>query len=201
MNKRIRTLLIVDLALLVSINLFGPIYAIFAEGIGGDILAVGESWGAFAIATGIFIILFGKIEEKRRKINMLILSYLLYIIGFTLYLFVSNIFQLILVQILLGLALAVNIPAWDTLFTVYMDTGKESSTWGLYSGMTYIISGITAAIGSFIVFTYSFEALFYVMIAVAVLGACYAVYVAKTIDWGYPPGFKKTKFKKSKWPW
>jgi predicted MFS family arabinose efflux permease len=182
-NRWVKSLIISDMVLVVSINLFAPIYAIFAEKVGGGIIVVGESWGLFAVTTGLFMIILGRLEEKMNKMRWLITSYGLYCVVFAFYPLISNVYELFLVQILQGIALAINVPAWDALYTVHMDKGKESTEWGAYAGTWYVTSGVAAALGAFIVSAYSFSTLFYIMLAISLISFFYMVYLSRKIRW------------------
>jgi MFS family permease len=48
-------------------SLFGPLYAIYVQNIGGDILDVGNTMALYSIMTGVLIILFGKLSDHGRK--------------------------------------------------------------------------------------------------------------------------------------
>ena len=72
--------------------MLGPIYAIFVQEIGGDILAAGSAWATFMITSGIGIFLMGKLVDKiQREKPILMLGYALASLGFLGYFFVSNI--------------------------------------------------------------------------------------------------------------
>jgi uncharacterized membrane protein len=62
MNRILKTLLFADSFSILALGMFGPIYAIFVERIGGYILDAGGAYAAFAIASGVFIFLISRRE-------------------------------------------------------------------------------------------------------------------------------------------
>lgn len=145
-------------------SLFGPIYAIFVQEIGGDLLDAGMAYAVFSIAMGLFTLVMGKLEQRtfdRRK--ALVWGYAL-LMGTTLaYLSIQNPYQLFIVQAFMGVGAAINYPAWDALFSRAVEKGKESIEWGTQEGGMQIVAGIAAILGSFVAVTFGFEVLFLAM--------------------------------------
>lgn len=169
MHKVIRILITTSIFYNIVGGLFGPIYAIFVEKIGGDILTASGAWAVYSIVMGILLLSFGKIEDKVNKRKTVVIGYFFSSIGTTGYLFVSQPWHLFVVQIVLGLGVITN-PAWDALFSVSVSKGKESSEWGLWEGSTRIYAGMAAIIGGFIASTFGFRMLFMLMSIAAISG-------------------------------
>ena len=145
-------------------GLFGPIYAIYVENIGGDILTAGAASSLFSFVIGILVLLFGLLEDnKLNKKAMLIIGYLIIAFGNIGYLFVSNTAHLFIIQIVNGVGLAVIIPSLDGIYSKNIDRGKESSEWAYWEGGTRIIYAAAALAGGFIASAYGFNALFIIM--------------------------------------
>lgn len=142
-------------------SLFGPIYAIFVQQIGGDVLDAGIAYAIFSIVMGIFTLLMGKLEEKtfdRRK--SLVWGYAI-LMGATIgYVSVQSPYQLFIVQACMGIGAAINYTAWDALFSHAVEKGKESVEWGTQEGGMQIVAGVAAIAGSFVVATFGFDVLF-----------------------------------------
>ena len=71
--------------------------------------------------------------------------------------------DLFFVQIIFGIAEAIIVPAFDSLYSKNLDKGKAASEWGLWEGMRATVVGVAAIIGGFVAQTYGFAALFRVM--------------------------------------
>lgn len=160
--------------------MLGPLFAVFAERIGGSILDISIAWAVYLVTTGILIILIGKFSDKRGKHEELVT------IGFALnalftfgYLFVSEPFHLLIVQAGLGIGTALSTPAWNSLYARYEDKKRSAYGWGLAVGQANITTGIAIIIGGFIVARYSFTALFISMGLIQIIAA---LYQSKIID-------------------
>jgi MFS family permease len=154
-----------------ALGLLGPIYAIFVQGIGGDLLDVGIAYALFSIFTGIFVVLFGtsKFFEKHIR-HMVVIGYALLSLSCLGYVFVYNSMQLFVVQIIMGIASGILEPSWDSLFAQKMPVKQASRNWALWSGGASLMIGISAIIGSLIASKLSFQVMFILMFLVS-LGA------------------------------
>lgn len=149
-----------------AMGLFGPIYAIFVQEIGGDILDAGLAYAIFSIATGLFVLIFGTSKFFSENIRlMVVLGYVLWTVGYAGYFFVQSPTHLFLVQIILGVAGGILEPSWDSVYAAELREAEASYHWSLWSGGQSLITGAAAIIGSFIVANYSFRLLFLIMIA------------------------------------
>lgn len=93
-------------------GMLGPLFAVFAEKVGGDILDITWAWASYLVITGLMYIVVGKlINRKTYKVQVMVAGYALNAIFTFCYLFVSNSFQLFLVQAGLGIAEAIGTPA------------------------------------------------------------------------------------------
>ena len=151
-------------------GLFGPLFAVYAEKIGGDILDISWAWAAYLMVTGICYILFGNLVNKTKyKKQVMIAGYALNAVFTFAYLFVYNTKTLLLVQVGLGIAEAMSTPIWDSLFASNLEDTENTFHWGLASGHPHVISGIAIAIGGLIANYFSFNTLFIFMGCIQVL--------------------------------
>lgn len=170
MRRRIKILLISDTMFILANALLAPVFAIYALNMGGDILVIGELSSVFAISTGIMLLVFGRIEDRHKKAPLIIVSYVIMATGYIAYMFVTNVGQLLAIQVLLALGIAMNIPAYDALFSIYLEHNKEAQQWGTYYAISYFLSGVGAIIGAGIVEQYGFNGLFMIMTILGVIG-------------------------------
>lgn len=155
---------------MVAGGMLGPIYAVYVAQIGGSLLDVGWSWAIFSLFAGFLTLLMAKIEEHKNLINMVILGYFLKVGGFFGYIFVGHTYQLFALQMLLGISTAISVPAYDALFSRYLDKGKESFGWGMWEASAQITSAVAAVVGSTVVFYLGFTVLFSAMTFLALFG-------------------------------
>jgi predicted MFS family arabinose efflux permease len=175
MKKWLRYLLIADFFMLLAMWMLTPIYAIFVEEIGGDILAASSAWALFSLTSGVLIYFSGKWQDglKKRGIThnkFISLGYLIRCIAFLGYFFVADKFQLFAVQVLLGIGVAASVPAFDSLYSKLLTKGRYASEWGAWEGMNMIVASIGAVIGGVVASYFGFKALFLVMFASSLIG-------------------------------
>ena len=182
MHKAIKILISASILYNFAGGLFGPIYAIFVEKIGGDILTASSAIALYNIIMGILLLTFGKMEDKINKRNVVVLGYFLSAIGVTGYLFVSQPWHLFAVQIILSLGVITN-PAWDAFFASSTDKKKESEEWGLWEGSIKINTGIAALVGGFVASVFGFRALFVLMSASAFASAFASTLLLRKKTW------------------
>lgn len=152
-------------------GLLGPLFAVFTEKIGGDILDVSWAWSIFLVVTGVFYILFGKliVAYNINHAKMLILGYGLNAVFTFGYLLVKTPEQLFLIQVGLGICEAIGSPLWDTLYAKSLHESHAAYAWGLAGGQSQIVTGIATLIGGFTVYYLSFNVLFIAMGTIQVI--------------------------------
>ena len=145
-------------------GMLGPLFAIFAERVGGDILDITWAWATYLIMTGLVYILVGRlINGKKYKEKVMIAGYALNAFFTFGYLFVSHPLQLFFVQAGLGVAEAIGTPAWDALYAKNVNEEHDTYAWGLATGQSQIVTGIAIVAGGLIVNYSSFNTLFITM--------------------------------------
>lgn len=175
------------LFLLLSLSVFwylaqgflGPIYAIFVKNVGGGVFAAGSTWAVYGVVVGILTIFVSRKEDKMNKKRMLLYGHMLAAVGMGGYLFVSNIWHLIAVQVVLAVASAIVRPAWKSAYTSVIKGRHSASGWGLWEGATDISNGVAALAGGAIAAFFGFNILFMVMTAVALLNVVLTIILIK----------------------
>ncbi len=154
--------------------LLGPLFAIYAGRIGGDIFEITWAYAIYLIVTGIVVVIVGKIsDEFLSKELLLTIGYGLTTLGTLSYLFVTSPIQLFAVQALLGFALALSNPTWYALYSEYSASGHDGYFWGLADGIGKILAGTAVVLGGVIVSYFSFAALFVLMAVLFFLATLY----------------------------
>lgn len=156
-------------------GMLGPLLAVFATRIGGDILDVSWAWAIYLIVTGSLMVVIGKWADRSlmSQRRLMVYGYGLSAIFSFCYLLVSSPAQLFLVQAGQGMALALLEPTWASLYARYENKDHGGLTWGLAYGEWYFITGIAILVGGFIVSAYSFEVLFITMGTLSAFATAY----------------------------
>ncbi len=173
-NKSLRVLLVTNGLILISAAMIGPIYAIFVENIGGDLLDASIAGGLFAFTAGVVTLLSGRFSDKIRHSEIIMISgYMLIGTGFFLYQYVNSIPFLFAIQVMIGLGNAIYSPAFDKLYSAHLDSEKAGTEWGAWESMNYFTTAFGALIGGIIVTVFGFNAIFIIMAALSYFSATY----------------------------
>jgi MFS family permease len=173
-NKKIKILLYGGSLWYLGEGMLGPLFAVFTQRIGGDILVISWAWAAYLIVTGLLTILVGKWSDRYySKEKLMIVGYALNALFTFAYLLVNSPASLLLVQIGLGIASAFAVPTWEALYARHEDKKHDGLEWGLSGAAARIIPGIAILIGGFVVTYYSFTMLFIIMGSMQVIATIY----------------------------
>lgn len=158
MNSLRKLLLLTDAFFLLSGGLLGPIYALYVQKIGGDLLDASSTFAIFMMTAGIVVFLLGMWEDKaKHQKKFVIAGYGIAMIGSLGYLFVTSTVGLFVVQAVLGFAVALKNPAYDALFS---GSPKHLTlAWGEWEAINYFALGIGAFAGGVIATQFGFQVL------------------------------------------
>lgn len=153
---------------------FGPLFAVFAQRVGGNILDITWAWGAYLIIMGVGIIVVGSISDRVSKLNLLFAGYILPTVCTFSYLLVHSTTALFIVQAGLGIATALTNPTHYALLSTYSkNTERDGALWGWADGRDKIATGLAICAGGFIVSAWSFDALFIIMGTISLFATLY----------------------------
>lgn len=172
--KVLRILLATNGLILFAGAMLGPIYALFVDEVGGDILDAGLAGGIFALTAGVTTIIAGKYADRIKETELfVVVGYALIGTGFLLYTQVHSVMTLLLVQVLIGIAEALYSPAFDALYSNHMDRRRSGTEWGTWEAMNYFTTAAGAAIGGLVASIFGFDTLFLIMAVLAFSSATY----------------------------
>lgn len=161
-------------------GMLGPLFAIFTEKIGGDILDITWAWAIYLMISGLLYIIIGKItDEKNNKEKVMVIGYALNAIFTFAYLLVSAPWHLFIVQAGLGVAAAMATPTWDSLYAKHEDKKQGGYQWGLAEGMSQILTGLAIILGGYMIIYGSFNMLFMTMGVIQVIATIYQAQILK----------------------
>lgn len=163
-NKQIRILLVTNGLILISGAMLGPIYALFVEKIGGDLLDASYAFGVFALAAGITTFVSGKYADKLKENELIVVcGYGIMGVGFLSYILVNSIISLLAVQVIIGLGEAIYTPAFDAVYSKHLDGHKSGREWGAWEAINYFTTAFGAIAGGLLVTFFGFNTIFVIM--------------------------------------
>jgi len=77
-----------------------------------------------------------------------------------LYLGAENITEVYLIQIIFGIGNGLSYPEWMTIFSRFVEYGKEGYTWSYYNAYVALATASTAMIGGYIAQNFEFKFVF-----------------------------------------
>ena len=158
--------------------MLGPLFAVFAQRIGGNILDITWAWAIYLGMTGILTIVAGNVSDRIwqwcGRERLMVAGYGLNALCTFGYVLVDTTTGLFLVQAGLGVALALSSPTWSALYARYSPGEEEAGkNWGLVAGGQRLTLAVAIVVGGYIVNTFSFEALFITMGTIQVIATLY----------------------------
>lgn len=161
-------------------GMLGPLFAVFAERVGGDVLDISWAWATYLIFSGVFYIVVGKITDKYNNTEKtMVFGYALNALFTFGFLFVSKPWHLFVVQAGLGIAVALATPTWDALYAKHEDRKHAGFQWGLAGGEEKIVTGVAIVIGGYLVSLISFTVLFLTMGIIQVVATIYQAQILR----------------------
>lgn len=154
-----------------------PIYAIFVQKIGGDILDASGAIALFLFVSGIGTIVIHKTHwSEKHRAAMMIIGWFVWLAGIISYFWVSTPAMLLVTQVLTALGNAIANPAFDAELAEHVDKKMRNFEWSIYEGSQDIFAAFAALIGGFVVSWYGFEVLIWGMVVSATLSTALIVY-------------------------
>jgi len=166
LNKVIRILIASDFFLQSGWGLIGPIFAIFLtkQVQGGNLRTVGFIAAAYWLTKSIiqpFIAHFLDVKRgEKDDFNFLVKGMFVANLVPLGYVFSTKLWQIFILELIRGLAMACVVPSWSAIFTRHIDTGREAFSWSIESTAIGFAAGVSAAFGGVIAGILGFKTLF-----------------------------------------
>ncbi|HLD96272.1 MAG TPA: MFS transporter [Patescibacteria group bacterium] len=155
-------------------GMLGPLFAVFSQKVGGNVLDITWAWAAYLAVTGVLTIWVGKVAGKKiAPEKLMIAGYIVNALFTFAYLLVSAPWHLLLVQIGLGVAVALSVPTWSALYSDSGEDHEPSYLWSLPSGQYYLVTAAAVILGGLIVNYLSFTVLFLTMGIIQITATIY----------------------------
>jgi len=180
MNSKLKVLLYTNGLLLLASSMLGPVYALFLDGKGANLLEASLAMFIFSLVAGITTFFMGKIADKKNPKTIMVIGYSLIGLAFLLYNFADSLFVIYALQVLIGLGEAIYSPAFDKLYTQSMSKKNAGEVWGAWELSNYFSQSIGAVIGGYLSYHYGFKIIF-TFIAILCFLATLWVYKSKEL--------------------
>lgn len=165
-NPVIKFLTYSDILMMSGWGLISPILAVFiTEQVPGGTLEIAglASTIYFLIKSFLQVPVARYIDKNKGEDDdfyVMILGSIIITISALAFIFVSNVWQLYLVQILYGIGGALSYPSWLALFTRHIDKHEEGLEWSMYYTSTDLGAALAAGLGGFIASTFGYNWVF-----------------------------------------
>ncbi|MFA6466985.1 MAG: MFS transporter [Patescibacteria group bacterium] len=198
-NLVIKILIISDFLFWSAYQLLGPFFAIFiTDNIkNGGLEAVGISAAIYLIFKSVFEIPVGIYIDRSKveKDDLYTAFFGTLLMGFLYfaYIFIDSIWQLYLLQALMGIAAALSYPGWCSIFTRHIDKGKEGFEWSIYDILSGVGMAAAAALGGFMAQEFGFNFLFILVGIISIFSAFILLFIKNKIYYCSPKKLVKKK--------
>lgn len=177
-NRAIRVLLFTNAMILLAGAMLGPIYALFVEEVGGDLLDASVAGGLFALAAGLTTFISGKVSDQiRHSEKIMVFGYAVMGLGFLFYRWTDSVWMLFVIQVLIGFGEAIYSPPFDQIYSKHLARTKAGEQWGAWEAMNYFMAAIGAFLGGLIVHRFGFDVLFVTMAVLCFTSAFYLLFL------------------------
>jgi len=169
MNKVLKYLTMYDIFVLGGFGLITPIFSIYIndEIIGGSIFTAGVATTIYTLTKALVQIPTSRYTDRedgnKREFNVLLIGSFLVAIVPVLYIITDDILEIYFIQLLLGLGGGLSYPGWMTIFSRFIEKGKEGYCWSLYDTIATFSVAFTAMVGAYIAQEFGFKIVFYLL--------------------------------------
>jgi MFS family permease len=179
-GRVVKYLVISDLFLLAGWGFIDPIFSVFiVEKVAGATLAtVGIVAGIYWILKSVLEIPIGNALDRvpGEKDDLVALVGGLFLAGFSAIAFawVTEVWQLYVVQIVHAIGFALYVPSWSAIFSRHLDRDRVSFDWSLDSTVAGMAAGLTGLFGGVAASFFGFPAVF-ITAGLLSLGAAFVI--------------------------
>jgi MFS family permease len=148
-----------------ALGLFMPFYIVFLQDFGGSIESFGFAFGLMALAQSLTSYFAGKYSDKfGRKIFLVVPGFILTIVVI-LYTSITNLIQLYLLQIVLGISSAAQTTVESTMLGDLTEKVSRGADIGKYHAVIGVAAAIAMTGGGYVVGQLGINIIFYIVAA------------------------------------
>lgn len=166
-NGVIRTMVVIEFFGTAAYGIIGPVFAIFAADVieGGSVKVAGFAiailWVTKAIIQLPIARFIDRTKGERDDFWIYFGGQVLFALGIFFFVFAQTPTHIYLIQIIIGVAVAMVTPALYGVFSRHLDKHYESFEWSMYSVFSYSVgTAIAGAASGLIVIAFGFQTLF-----------------------------------------
>ena len=164
-------------------NVLTPLWAHFTEHLGGDVRSAGIAVAIFFFSFGISTSIFSFMETKYHYYKLYIsFSYFILILISIAYFIIDTVNELYFIQTAVGIACALQAPAFDTIFGNGLKKGEEAKGWGLYGAVECSGIGASAFFAAQLVHYHGYPAIFSFMVLMNTFAFIASLFLPKTLN-------------------
>ncbi len=166
MNRVLKILILSDLFFWMGMGFIGPIFAIYINNNIKDstIGLVGVSMAVIWIMKSVTALVTSRFTDHENgnelKLKTLVIGYIISFVSPFGFIFANSIWDIIFVQILFGFGIGLAYPGWMTIFSRFLESGKEGMTWSLDETSISLGNSLAIGLSGFIVEFFGFYFLF-----------------------------------------
>lgn len=169
-NKALRILYIFNGIFVLASALLGPLYAVWVGTIENSVLAISISYAFFWGATTIFMFIVGRIGDRfKEKEYLLLAGFLIRSLVWFSFIFVNSLPTLIIALIFLALGESLGTPAFGAIFAEHLGPGRHIADYSYWSMINNLMIAAGSAVGGVIVAYFGFSILFAIMSVMALI--------------------------------
>lgn len=172
MHRNVRLLLGSSIFIHMGLNILAPVYAIYVQRIGGQLIDASFSIGFYALLRGILYFVFAKLNDRHLPHRPILFGgYMMYAVAYLAYIIIDAPIWLFVIQGWLALADTILNPSWSTVIATSLKTGEERATYAQFYGYRSIFEALGAFLGGIAIVGIGFSWTFALM---ALFAACSA---------------------------
>ena len=178
MHRNIRLLLGSSIFLHMGLNILAPVYAIYVQRIGGELIDASFSIGFYALLRGILYFVFAKFKDRHLPHRPILFGgYMMYAAAYLAYIVIDAPVWLFAIQGWLALADTILNPSWSAVIATSLQTGRERATYATFYGYRSIFEALGAFIGGIAIVGIGFSWTFALMALFAACSAFLALFI------------------------
>ncbi len=188
-NRIVLILVYADMIFYTAVGLVSPIVAIFyADHIqGGNIALAGLATAVFwVVKSGVQIPVSLYADNKkgeRDDFAMMVVGFFISaLVPFFYFLFVTEVWQVYLMEVIRGIGYALAVPTYLAIFTRHIDQQKENFEWTLHSNAVGLGYAAAAAVGGILAERFGFGVMFLITSILMFLAPVALLFIKKDID-------------------
>ncbi|MBN1274728.1 MFS transporter [Candidatus Woesearchaeota archaeon] len=158
-----RVLLASTTVLSFSLGLFVPFWIVFIQDFGGSIESFGIAIGLMALVQSITSYVAGKHSDKLGRKRFMIAAGLALVIITIAYTLITKIWHLYVLQVLIGIAQAVQMTMEATMLGDYTEKARRGTDIGKYHAITGVLGALAMMGGGYVVGILGITIIFYLV--------------------------------------